>query len=174
MSVHKKILSFLLILILVITTFVFYNQCQQSLILETALRNDNKIEALYYLTTFERYADKIREKGYVVIPDSPLQTDTGGYSLELGDELSLRIHYINQKDNDITLDFTTKIANKNTDIVYTLDNTLDLVNSTYYQVNEQNVKKTIAIPEPEEKRLLSIVQKEINGFLDTMEEALYD
>ncbi|MGQ7462469.1 hypothetical protein ACTGZQ_08060 [Streptococcus suis] len=174
MSVLKKILSILLILVFVIIIFVFHHHHQQSVKLETALRNDNKIEALYYLTTFDRYANAVREKGYVIIPDSPLQIDTSGYSLEIGDKLSLKVRYISQKDNNITLDFTTNIANKNTDIVYTLDNNLNLVDSSYYQLDEQNVKKTVAIQESEEKRLLSIVQKEINGFLDTMEETLYN
>ena len=164
----------LLSIILIVIGFISYSRYQSAHELKTALRNDNKIEALYYLITFDRYADMVREKGYVIIPDSPLQIDTSGYSLEIGDKLSLKIRYISQKDNNITLDFTTKIANKNTDIVYTLDNNLNLVDSSYYQLDEQNVKKTVAIQESEEKRLLSIVQKEINGFLDTMEETLYN
>ena len=46
--------------------------------------------------------------------------------------------------------------------------------SNYYQLNGEGTNERVNISESEEKRLLSIVQKEINGFLDTMEETLYN
>lgn len=60
------------------------------------------------------------------------------------------------------------------DAVYTLDDKLQLQDSNYYQLNGEGTNERVNISESEEKRLLSIVQKEINGFLDTMEETLYN
>lgn len=68
----------------------------------------------------------------------------------------------------------TEIDGQEMDAVYTLDDKLQLQDSNYYQLNGEGTNERVNISESEEKRLLSIVQKEINGFLDTMEETLYN
>ena len=164
MSVLKKIMIGLFTIILVVMGFISYSRYQSAQELKMAFKNDDKIQILYHLMASERYAKDIRQAGFTIPPDSAIRFDGAIDPLEIEGE----------KSTEIWLFFSTEIDGQEMDAVYTLDDKLQLQDSNYYQLNGEGTNERVNISESEEKRLLSIVQKEINGFLDTMEETLYN
>ena len=165
---------FLMIVFLLIFGFFSYSNHQSSVQLEAAFKNDDKIQVLYHLLASESYAKDIRQAGFTIPPDSAIRFDGAIDPLEIEGDLHLKISPPGEKSTEIWLFFSTEIDGQEMDAVYTLDDKLQLQDSNYYQLNGEGTNERVNISESEEKRLLSIVQKEINGFLDTMEETLYN
>ena len=174
MSVLKKIMIGLFTIILVVMGFISYSRYQSAQELKMAFKNDDKIQILYHLMASERYAKDIRQAGFTIPPDSAIRFDGAIDPLEIEGGLHLKISPPGEKSTEIWLFFSTEIDGQEMDAVYTLDDKLQLQDSNYYQLNGEGTNERVNISESEEKRLLSIVQKEINGFLDTMEEPLYN
>ena len=75
--------------------------------------------------------------------------------------------------NGVTAYLRIEIDGKITSVLYELDKNFDLVSSAYFQINEKNIKESVTIPQAEEERLLKIVQKELEDFMETMYQTLY-
>ena len=73
----------------------------------------------------------------------------------------------------VTAYFRIEIDGKITSVLYELDKNFDLVSSSYFQVNENNIKESVNTSPAEEERLLKIVRKELKAFLDKMYQTLY-
>lgn len=56
---------------------------------------------------------------------------------------------------------------------YVLNDNLDIVRSYYSHINKQNINEQVSISQPEEARLLKIVQNEIDDFIKKMYQTLY-
>ena len=164
---------FLMIVFLLIFDFFSYSNHQSSVQLEAAFKSDDKIQILYHLMDSERYAKDIRQAGFTIPPDSAIRFDGAIDPLEIKGELHLKIHPPGEADEELSISFSVEKDNAIIEAFFVIDKQLNLLRS-YYQIMEQNERKNLTLQESEEKHLLSIVQKEINGFLDTMEETLYN
>ena len=71
----------------------------------------------------------------------------------------------NPGQNGVTAYFRIEVDGKITSVLYELDKNFDLVSSAYFQINEKNIKESVTIPQAEEERLLKIVQKELEAFM---------
>ncbi|HFR3426305.1 TPA: thiol-disulfide isomerase [Streptococcus suis] len=173
MSVLKKIMIGLFTIILIVMGFISYSRYQSAQELKTAFKNDDKIQVFYHLMASERYAKVIRQAGFTIPPDSAIRFDGAIDPLEIEGDLHLKIHPPGEADEELSISFSVEKNDATIEAFFVMDRQLNLLHS-YYQIMEQNERKNLTLHESEEKRLLSIVQKEINGFLDTMEETLYN
>lgn len=173
MSVLKKIMIGLFTIILIVMGFISYSRYQSAQELKTAFKNDDKIQVFYHLMASERYAKVIRQAGFTIPPDSAIRFDGAIDPLEIESELHIKIFPPGEAYDELNISFSVEKDNAIIEAFFVVDKQLNLLRSYYYMM-EQNERKNTTLQESEEKRLLSIVQKEINGFLDTMEEALYN
>ena len=97
--------------------------------------------------------------------------DGGIASIEIKGDIDLDIS--NPGRNGVTAYFEIEIDGKITSVLYELDKNFDLVSSAYFQINEKNIKESVIIPQAEEERLLKIVQKELEAFMEKMYQTLY-
>ena len=166
-----KLLIVLFLFLLAIPLYFTYNHFQQSSVLKEAFEKNERIEVLHRLTASEKYASDIRKAGYVVPPDGAIRLDGGIDSIEIKGDIDLDIS--NPERNGVTAYFEIEIDGKITSVLYELDKNFDLVSSAYFQINEKNIKESVTIPQAEEERLLKIVQKELEAFMQKMYQTLY-
>ena len=166
-----KLLIVLFLFLLAIPLYFTYNHFQQSSVLKEAFEKNERIEVLHRLTASEKYAPDIRKAGYVVPPDGAIRLDGGIDSIEIKGDIDLDIS--NPGRNGVTAYFRIEIDGKITSALYELDKNFDLVSSAYFQINEKNIKESVTIPQAEEERLLKIVQKELEAFMQKMYQTLY-
>ncbi len=174
MSDKVKQLKWLIVLflfLLAIPSYFAYNHFRQSSALKEAFEKNERIEVLHRLMASEKYAPDIRKAGYVVPPDGAIRLDGGIDSIEIKGDIDLDIS--NPGRNGVTAYFRIEIDGKITSVLYELDKNFDLVSSAYFQINEKNIKESVTIPQAEEERLLKIVQKELEDFMETMYQTLY-
>ena len=119
----------------------------------------------------EKYASDMRKAGYIVPPDGAIRLDGGIDSVGIKGDIDLDIS--NPGRNGVTAYFRIEIDGKITSVLYELDKNFDLVSSSYFHVNENNIKESVNISQVEEERLLKIVRKELKAFLDKMYQTLY-
>ena len=166
-----KLLIVLFLFLLAIPLYFTYNHFQQSSVLKEAFEKNERIEVLHRLTASEKYAPDIRKAGYVVPPDGAIRLDGGIDSIEIKGDIDLDIS--NPGQNGVTAYFRIEVDGKITSVLYELDKNFDLVSSAYFQINEKNIKESVTIPQAEEERLLKIVQKELEAFMEKMYQTLY-
>ena len=166
-----KLLIVLSLFLLAIPLYFTYNHFQQSSALKEAFEKNERIEVLHRLMASEKYAPDIRKAGYVVPPDGAIRLDGGIDSIEIKGDIDLDIS--NPGRNGVTAYFRIEIDGKITSVLYELDKNFDLVSSAYFQINEKNIKESVTIPQAEEERLLKIVQKELEAFMQKMYQTLY-
>ncbi|RSJ89381.1 thiol-disulfide isomerase [Streptococcus mitis] len=166
-----KLLIVLSLFLLAIPLYFTYNHFQQSSVLKEAFEKNERIEVLHHLMASGKYASDIRKAGYVVPPDGAIRLDGGIDSIEIKGDIDLDIS--NPGQNGVTAYFRIEIDGKITSVLYELDKNFDLVSSAYFQINEKNIKESVTIPQAEEERLLKIVQKELEAFMQKMYQTLY-
>ena len=166
-----KLLIVLSLFLLAIPLYFTYNHFQQSSVLKEAFEKNERIEVLHHLMASGKYASDIRKAGYVVPPDGAIRLDGGIDSIEIKGDIDLDIS--NPGQNGVTAYFRIEIDCKITSVLYELDKNFDLVSSAYFQINEKNIKESVTIPQAEEERLLKIVQKELEAFMQKMYQTLY-
>ena len=166
-----KLLIVLSLFLLAIPLYFTYNHFQQSSVLKEAFEKNERIEVLHHLMASGKYASDIRKAGYVVPPDGAIRLDGGIDSIEIKGDIDLDIS--NPGRNGVTAYFEIEIDGKITSVLYELDKNFDLVSSAYFQINEKNIKESVTIPQAEEERLLKIVQKELEAFMQKMYQTLY-
>lgn len=169
MSVLKKLLLGLLVLIVIIFGFVYYGHHQEGLQLKEAFKKGDKLEVLHHLMASERYANDIRKAGYIIPSDASIRREGMIEALEIDGELHLRI---TQPGDEIYVIFEEQIDGKMLEVFYVLDKQLNLLRSNY-EVIKKKEKEDITLSDDEEKNILNIVQSELNNFLDTMYIQLY-
>ena len=165
-----KLLIVLSLFLLAIPLYFTYNHFQQSSVLKEAFEKNERIEVLHRLTASEKYAPDIRKAGYVVPPDGAIRLDGGIDSIGIKGDIDLKISY---RGRGVTAYFEIEIDGKITSALYELDKNFDIISSTYFQINEKNIKESVTIPQAEEERLLKIVQKELEDFMEKMYQTLY-
>ena len=166
-----KLLIVLSLFLLAIPLYFTYNHFQQSSVLKEAFEKNERIEVLHHLMASGKYASDIRKAGYVVPPDGAIRLDGGIDSIEIKGDIDLDIS--NPGQNGVTAYFRIEVDGKITSVLYELDKNFDLVSSAYFQINEKNIKESVTIPQAEEERLLKIVQKELEAFMEKMYQTLY-
>ena len=174
MSGLKKILIVIGSIIALATGLNLYFQYQnhqEHIQLKVSFEERDNIVVLQHLMASGKYASDIRKAGYVVPPDGAIRLDGGIDSIEIKGDIDLDIS--NPGQNGVTAYFRIEIDGKITSVLYELDKNFDLVSSAYFQINEKNIKESVTIPQAEEERLLKIVQKELEAFMQKMYQTLY-
>ena len=162
------VLSFFL---LAIPLYFVYNHSQQSSALKVAFEKNKRIEVLQRLMASEKYASDIRKAGYTIPPDGAIRLDGGIDSIEIKGDMDLKIS--NPGRNEVTVLFETIVKEEKIDVHYILDNQLTIKRSYYSDISNQKINDGVTIPQAEEERLLNIVQKEFEAFMEKMYQTLY-
>ena len=147
-----------------------YQNHQEHMQLKTSFEERDNIVVLQRLMASEKYASDIRKAGYIVPPDGAIRLDGGIASIEIKGDIDLKISY---RGRGVTAYFEIEIDGKITSALYELDKNFDIISSTYFQINEKNINERVNISQSEEERLLKIVQKELEAFMETMYQTLY-
>ena len=166
-----KLLIVLSLFLLAIPLYFAYNHFQQSSVLKEAFEKNERIEVLHHLMASGKYASDIRKAGYVVPPDGAIRLDGGIDSIEIKGDIDFKISHPGR--NGVTAYFEIEIDGKITSALYELDKNFDITSSTYFQINEKNINERVNISQSEEERLLKIVQKELEDFMEKMYQTLY-
>ena len=166
-----KWLIVLSLFLLAIPLYFTYNHFQQSSALKEAFEKNERIEVLQRLMASEKYASDIRKAGYTIPPDGAIRLDGGIDSIEIKGDIDLKISHPGR--NGVTAYFEIEIDGKITSVLYELDKNFDITSSAYFQINEKNINERVTIPQTEEERLLNIVQKEFEAFMEKMYQTLY-
>ena len=166
-----KWLIVLFLFLLAIPSYFAYNHFRQSSTLKEAFEKNERIEVLHHLMASGKYASDIRKAGYTIPSDGAIRLDGGIDSIGIKGDIDLDIS--NPGRNGVTAYFRIEIDGKITSVLYELDKNFDLVSSSYFQVNENNIKESVNTSPAEEERLLKIVRKELKAFLDKMYQTLY-
>ena len=162
------VLSFFL---LAIPLYFVYNHSQQSSALKEAFEKNKRIEVLQRLMASEKYASDIRKAGYTIPPDGAIRLDGGIDTIEIKGDMDLKIS--NPERNEVTVLFETIVKEEKIDVHYILDNQLTIKRSYYSDISNQKINDGVTIPQAEEERLLNIVQKEFEAFMEKMYQTLY-
>ena len=166
-----KLLIVLFLFLLAIPLYFTYNHFQQSSVLKEAFEKNERIEVLHHLTASGKYASDIRKAGYVVPPDGAIRLDGGIDSIGIKGDIDLKIS--NPGRNEVTVLFETTAKEEKIDVYYILDNQLTIKRSYYSNISNQKIKESVEISQAEEERLLKIVQKELEAFMEKMYQTLY-
>ena len=166
-----KWLIVLFLFLLAIPSYFSYNHFRQSSTLKEAFEKNERIEVLQRLMASEKYASDIRKAGYTIPPDGAIRLDGGIDSIEIKGDIDLKISHPGR--NGVTAYFEIEIDGKITSVLYELDKNFDITSSAYFQINEKNINERVTIPQAEEERLLNIVQKEFEAFMEKMYRTLY-
>ncbi|MDO4666952.1 MAG: hypothetical protein Q4A90_03845 [Streptococcus sp.] len=172
MSVLKKILISIGIIVLLIVGLTVYNRYQASVGLKEAYRKEDRVKILSYLMT-DRYEKMIEKVGFTIFLERDLKWDDVIEVIEVGEKISIKISHPNEGSKNFNVFFTVTVNGKETEISYVFDSKLNLTYKNYEQRNSQNIKENVTISEEEESRLLGIVQSELRDFFDKMEKSLY-
>ena len=166
-----KLLIVLFLFLLAIPLYFTYNHFQQSSVLKEAFEKNERIEVLHRLTASEKYAPDIRKAGYVVPPDGAIRLDGGIDSIEIKGDIDFKISHPGR--NEVTVLFEITAKEEKIDVYYILDNQLTIKRSYYSNISNQKIKESVDISQAEEERLLKIVQKELEDFMEKMYQTLY-
>ena len=147
-----------------------YQNHQEYMQLKTSFEERDNIAVLQRLMASGKYASDIRKAGYTIPSDGAIRLDGGIASIEIKGDIDLKISY---RGRGVTAYFEIEIDGKITSVLYELDKNLDIVSSAYFQTNEKNKNERVTIPQAEEERLLKIVQKELEAFMQKMYQTLY-
>jgi len=148
-----------------------YQNHQEHMQLKTSFEERDNIAVLQRLMASEKYASDIREAGYVIPPDGAIRLDGGIDSIEIKGDIDFKISHPGR--NGVTAYFEIEIDRRITSVLYELDKNFDITSSAYFQINEKNINERVNISQSEEERLLKIVQKELEDFMETMYQTLY-
>ena len=166
-----KWLIVLSLFLLAIPLYFVYNHSQQSSALKEAFEKNKRIEVLQRLMASEKYASDIRKAGYTIPSDGAIRLDGGIDSIEIKGGIDLKIS--NPGRNEVTVLFETTAKEEKIDVYYILDNQLTIKRSYYSNISNQKIKESVDISQAEEERLLKIVQKELEDFMEKMYQTLY-
>ena len=147
-----------------------YQNHQEHMQLKTSFEERDNIAVSQRLMASGKYAPDIRKAGYVIPPDGAIRLDGGIASTEIKGDIDLKISY---RGRGVTAYFEIEIDGKITSVLYELDKNLDIVSSAYFQTNEKNKNERVTILQAEEERLLKIVQKELEDFMEKIYQTLY-
>ncbi|MDO4666953.1 MAG: hypothetical protein Q4A90_03850 [Streptococcus sp.] len=174
MSVLKKILISIGVIVLLIVGLIVYNRYQASVGLKEAYRKEDRVKILSYLMT-DRYEETIKKAGFTIPPRQDLKLDDTLESIEIGKEIPIKIPTVDESSNDFDILFTSVVDGKKIRVIYTLNSKLELTSEGYYAYWNEETKRTedVTISKEEESRLLGIVQSELRDFFDKMEKSLY-
>ena len=148
-----------------------YQNHQEHMQLKTSFEERDNIVVLQRLMASEKYASDIRKAGYVIPPDGAIRLDGGIDSIEIKGDIDLDIS--NPGRNEVTVLFETTVKEEKIDVYYILDNQLTIKRSYYSNISNQKINERATIPQAEEERLLKIVQKELENFMEKMYQTLY-
>ena len=174
MSGLKKILIVIgsvIVLATGLNLYFQYQNHQEHMQLKTSFEERDNIVVLQRLMASEKYASDIRKAGYVIPPDGAIRLDGGIDSIEIKGDIDFDIS--NPGRNGVTAYFEIEIDGKITSALYELDKNFDITSSAYFQINEKNINERVNISQSEEERLLKIVQKELEAFMEKMYQTLY-
>ena len=168
MSVRKKIIS---ILLLIITAFAIWLLFWPDDKPEPDFTSANKIELLASILTEDNVA-AIRAAGYG-ISDDPVIRRWGINKLKISGKLTLDVHPpTSLEDSELLIHFSTTIDGKEIDAGFFVDKELKLTYSRYTYIDKDGTRKKIEIDKPQEKELLHQVQTELNQFFEKMKQQL--
>ncbi|MDO4666946.1 MAG: hypothetical protein Q4A90_03815 [Streptococcus sp.] len=174
MSVLKKILISIGVIVLLIVGLIVYNHYQTSVGLKEAYRKEDRVKILYYLMT-DRYEEMIKKAGFTIPPRQDLKLDDTLESVEIGKEIPLQISRVDGTSTEFRILFTSTVDEKKIDVIYTFNSKLELTfkgDYTYWN-EETKITERVTISKEEESRLLGVVQSELRDFFDKMEKSLY-
>ena len=143
-----------------------YQNHQEHMQLKTSFEERDNIVVLQHLMASGKYASDIRKAGYVVPPDGAIRLDGGIDSIGIKGDIDLDIS--NPGRNEVTVLFETTAKEEKIDVYYILDNQLTIKRSYYSNISNQKIKESVDISQAEEERLLKIVQKELEDFMEKM------
>ncbi len=147
-----------------------YQNHQEHMQLKASFEERDNITVLQYLTASGKYASDMRKAGYIIPPDGAIRLDGGIDSIEIKGDIDLKI--LNPGRDEVTVLFETIVNEEKINAYYILDNQLTLKRSYYSHINNQK-KESVNISQTEEERLLNIVQKELETFMEKMYQTLY-
>ena len=148
-----------------------YQNHQEHMQLKTSFEERDNIVVLQHLMASGKYASDIRKAGYVVPPDGAIRLDGGIDSIGIKGDIDLKIS--NPGRTEVTVLFETTAKEEKIDVYYILDNQLTIKRSYYSNISNQKIKESVDISQAEEERLLKIVQKELEDFMEKMYQTLY-
>ena len=148
-----------------------YQNHQEHMQLKTSFEERDNIAVLQRLMASEKYASDIRKAGYVVPPDGAIRLDGGIDSIEIKGDIDFKISHPGR--NEVTVLFEITAKEEKIDVYYILDNQLTIKRSYYSNISNQKIKESVDISQAEEERLLKIVQKELEDFMEKMYQTLY-
>ena len=148
-----------------------YQNHQEHMQLKTSFEERDNIAVLQRLMASGKYAPDIRKAGYVIPPDGAIRLDGGIDSIEIKGDIDFKISHPGR--NGVTAYFEIEIDGKITSALYELDKNFDIISSTYFQINEKNINERVNISQSEEDRLLKIIKKELEDFMEKMYQTLY-
>ena len=168
MSVRKKIISILLLIITVFVIWLLFGPDDKP---EPDFSSANKIELLASILAGNN-EDIIRDAGYG-IPDDPVIRRWGINKLKIPGKLNLDVRPpTSLEDSELLLLFSVTINGKETDVAFFLDKKLNLIDSSYDSIEKDGTGEKIEIDETQEKELLRQVQIELNQFFEKMKQQL--
>ena len=168
MSVRKKIISILLLIITVFVIWLLFGPDDKP---EPDFSSANKIELLASILAGNN-EDIIRDAGYG-IPDDPVIRRWGINKLKISGKLNLDVRPpTSLEDSELLVLFSTMINGKETDAGFFVDKELKLTYSRYTYINNDANRKKIKINVTQEKELLRQVQTELNQFFEKMKQKL--
>ena len=174
MSRPRKIrilLASALALVVGINLYSQYQSHQERFQLKTSFEEKDTIAVLQRLMDSGKYASDMRKAGYIVPPDGAIRLDGGIDSIGIKGDIDLKIS--NPGRNEVTVLFETTAKEEKIDVYYILDNQLTIKRSYYSNISNQKIKESVDISQAEEERLLKIVQKELEAFMQKMYQTLY-
>ena len=148
-----------------------YQNHQEHIQLKVSFEERDNIVVLQHLMASGKYASDIRKAGYVVPPDGAIRLDGGIDSIEIKGDIDFKISHPGR--NGDTALFETTAKEEKIDVYYILDNQLTIKRSYYSNISNQKIKESVDISQAEEERLLKIVQKELEDFMEKMYQTLY-
>ena len=167
----RILLASVIALVVGINLYFQYQNHQEHMQLKTSFEERDNIVVLQHLMASGKYASDIRKAGYVVPPDGAIRLDGGIDSIGIKGDIDLKIS--NPGRNEVTVLFETTAKEEKIDVYYILDNQLTIKRSYYSNISNQKIKESVDISQAEEERLLKIVQKELEDFMEKMYQTLY-
>ena len=167
----RILLASVLALVVGINLYFQYQSHQERLQLKASFEEQDNIAVLQHLMDSGKYASDMRKAGYIVPPDGAIRLDGGIDSIGIKGDIDLKIS--NPGRNEVTVLFETTAKEEKIDVYYILDNQLTIKRSYYSNISNQKIKESVDISQAEEERLLKIVQKELEDFMEKMYQTLY-
>lgn len=173
MSILKKSILGIMIIILLIFGLTKYNDYRENNALKKALDNHDYIPAIHYLLKSEQYVDKLQEARVSIIRDKITAFENMISGIEIKGKTTLTIDFPDPDDKTAWISCKASINNQSVDAMLTLNKDLELEQASYFLAKEDGVEHT-SISKSEKEQLLQLVQDDIINFLDTMANLLYE